>query len=146
MLKLRIKIWSQTARLQEASTPRLAIPPCESARIIESASTLVFCKADFHMQGLGITTSPQCRFSNLQTDRIIRAHTEKQCCYKIMVNLSYFLKPCSLEGWPEECIYKLLQLQYDADAEEFNERFSSQSGVNTTIPNFGVDPLCPYSL
>lgn len=50
---------------------------------------------------------------------------------------------CSLEGWPESCIYKLLAFQYNSDEEDFNQRFSSQPGVNTTLPDFGSTLCAP---
>lgn len=50
---------------------------------------------------------------------------------------------CSLEGWPENCIYKLLEIQYDPEESEFSERFSSQPGVNVTLPDFGSSLCAP---
>lgn len=53
---------------------------------------------------------------------------------------------CSLEGWEERCIYKLLEIQYDEGVDDFNSRFSSRPDVNVTIADFGY-PLCapiPY--
>ena len=50
---------------------------------------------------------------------------------------------CSLEGWPESCIYKLLELQYDPEMEDFNNRFSSQPGVNTSLSDFGSTLCAP---
>ena len=48
-----------------------------------------------------------------------------------------------LEGWSESCIYNLIQIEYDADVPDFNQRFSSRPGVNTTIADFGTSLCAP---
>ena len=48
-----------------------------------------------------------------------------------------------LEGWSESCIYDLIEIEYDADVPDFNQRFSSRPGVNTTIAGFGTELCAP---
>lgn len=48
-----------------------------------------------------------------------------------------------LEGWDQRCIYSLLEIQYDADVDDFNSRFSSLPDVNVTVADFGSGLCAP---
>lgn len=46
---------------------------------------------------------------------------------------------CRLHGFPEDCIYPLLEVQYDAAT----GNFSNQPGVSTSVSDFGGQ-FCAY--